>query len=433
MNRHIRLTSFVAVFMVFFTFLFASVAVHAANNVVLWNKLDGGSGGSPSEVGPQLYNYDPSMDGGSGCCDVIGNVQFVPGKFGNAATLGTGNYYSTARVHAMTLRNLNTVLNPEHGTIAIWYKQQAAPIGYEYGIYSIFDRCYGLDSPISFSVGDNLRGSVELYLDIRFGGTDNTVSVVPFSPILNEWVHIAAAWDRNGIEGTSDTVRLYVNGIIAGAIQTNSWGTGFNGNHADIAGGNDGGIADKFALDNLVVYNYAKTDFSDRFNENPEGQAFSTFTPRASVKLGPKSNDDSLKVSAKFGLGTKNNGIDPVADDVTIKFGSFLTTIPAGKFQQHGLGVFTYKGTINKVYLKVEIHEPKGNSGVNAEWFKPTDYSFNLHAKGANLDGTQLPPEVQLTIGDDTGSAKLDVGKGWFEQGKDGEHWLSADDDEGHR
>ena len=82
--------------------------------------------------------------------------------------------------------------------------------------------------------------------------------------------------------------------------------------------------------------------------------------------------------------------------------------------------------------MKVEIHEPKGSSGVTPAWFKPTDYSINLHAKGAKLDGTVLPPEVQLTIGDDTGSAKLDVGKGRFGKGKDGQHWLS-DDDDGHR
>jgi hypothetical protein len=165
------------------------------------------------------------------------------------------------------------------------------------------------------------------------------------------------------------------------------------------------------------------------------GIPFASFTPRASVKLGPKSNDDLFNVSAKFGLGAKNNGIDPVAEDVTIKFGSFSTTIPAGKFQQQGLGVFTYKGTINKVYLKVEIHEPKGSSGATPAWFKPADYSINLHAKGANLDGMVLPPEVQLTIGDDTGSAKLDLGKGWFGKGKNGKHWLSDDDydDEGHR
>lgn len=433
MNRRICLTSFFAVFMVFFTFLFASVAVHAANDVVLWNKLDGGSGGSPSEVGPQLYNYDPSMDGGTGCCDVIGNVQFVPGKFGNAATLGTGNYYSTARVHAMTLRNLNTVLNPEHGTIAVWYNEKVRPMAYQQNLYRIFDGGFGLDSPLQLYVCDNTcygGQSNKLIFEVRFGGQDNTV-LADFDVTLNEWVHIAAVWDRNGIEGTSDTVRLYINGIIAGAILTNSWGTGFNGNHADIAGGNDL-IENKFALDNLVIYDYAKTDFSDRFNENPMGQAFSTFTPNASVNLDPKSDDDSFKVSARFGLGVKSNGIDLGAEDVTIKFGSFSTTIPAGEFQQQGLGVFTYNGTINKVYLKVEIHEPKGSSGVTKEWFKPTNYSMNMHAKGANLDGTLLPPEVKLTIGDDTGSAKLDTGKGWFGKGKESGNWLS-DDDEGHR
>jgi len=151
------------------------------------------------------------------------------------------------------------------------------------------------------------------------------------------------------------------------------------------------------------------------------------------MKLGPKPNDDSFKVSAKFGLGAQSDGIDPANQDVTVTFGSFSATIPAGEFQQQGLGVFTYKGTINKVYLKVKIHEPKGNSGVTTEWFKPADYSMNLQAKGAKLDGTVLPPEIKLTIGDDTGSAKLNVGEGCFGLSKNGKYWLHCDDDEDHR
>jgi hypothetical protein len=39
------------------------------------------------------------------------------------------------------------------------------------------------------------------------------------------------------------------------------------GLQADIGGGNDGGIAGEFAVDNLQVYDTAVTDFSGRFVE----------------------------------------------------------------------------------------------------------------------------------------------------------------------
>ena len=55
-----------------------------------------------------------------------------------------------------------------------------------------------------------------------------------------------------------------------------------------------------------------------------------------------------------------------------------------------------------------------------------------LFSDNFNLDGTTVPPTVQLIIGDDMGQSKLDIGKAKFGKGKDGEHWLS-DDDEGRR
>jgi hypothetical protein len=121
----------------FFTFLLTPIAVHAqAGSVTFWNKLDGGTGGSPSEIGPSLYFYDPSVDDGDG---FLGNVQFVPGKFGNATTFGPGDYYPTARVHALILRDVSAVLNPEHGAIAVWYNEKERTVPYEHNSYRIFD------------------------------------------------------------------------------------------------------------------------------------------------------------------------------------------------------------------------------------------------------------------------------------------------------
>jgi hypothetical protein len=56
-----------------------------------------------------------------------------------------------------------------------------------------------------------------------------------------------------------------------------------------------------------------------------------------------------------------------------------------------------------------------------------------LFSDNFDLDGTTVPPTVQVTIGDDEGQSKLDVGKAKFGKVKDGQNWLSDDDDEDHR
>jgi hypothetical protein len=241
-------------------------SVHAqSSGVTLWNKLDGGTSAVASEIGPALSYYDPGVDGPG----VVGTVNFVPGRFGNAVTLGPGSFYPTARVRALVLRDLRGVLNPERGTIAVWYREKERPVPYEHNNYLMFGGGFDLLPPVQLQ-NSNDGTNPNLQFVIRFGG-ERTVLDAWFTPPLNEWVHLAAVWDRRGIDGTAETVRLYVNGTRVSATTVTSWGTGFDDNNVDIAGGNDL-IQEKFALDNMVVYDYAKTDFSDRFDENPLGR-----------------------------------------------------------------------------------------------------------------------------------------------------------------
>jgi hypothetical protein len=74
-------------------------------------------------------------------------------------------------------------------------------------------------------------------------------------------------WDRAGIDGSSDTVRLYVDGSIVSSTTANNWGA-TAGTRADIAGANDYDIVGQFYVDNLKVWDHAVTDFSHRFDEN---------------------------------------------------------------------------------------------------------------------------------------------------------------------
>ena len=259
-------------------------------SVTLWNKLDGGAVVVASEVGPSLNYYDPSVDGPG----EIGNLQFVPGKFGAAATLGAGHYYSTARVRALVLRDLRSVLNPERGTIAVWYKEKERPVPYQHNNYLIFGGGFDLFPPVQFLNSYDGVNPSTLKFYISFGGERSIVDAL-FSPPLNEWVHVAAVWDRNGIKGTPETVRLYVNGTRVSAITANTWGHGYDDNNVDILGGNDF-IQERFALDNLVIYSDAKTDFADRFNEDPQAPG-----PVATTWVRASTTDQIVDAMSKAG------------------------------------------------------------------------------------------------------------------------------------
>jgi len=88
------------------------------------------------------------------------------------------------------------------------------------------------------------------------------------SPYNQSWIHLAGVWDRDGIDGSGDTMHPYLDGEVVATATDNTWGSTV-GCQVDICGGNDAEIAFKFYMDNLIVWDYAKTDFSDRFTESP--------------------------------------------------------------------------------------------------------------------------------------------------------------------
>ena len=171
------------------------------------------------------------------------------------------------REHNVLWSGLDQYLNPNQGTISVWYKQNSDPVGFDHGVYRIFDGSYGLGSGIGMTseVPFPSSGPPMLYFGMAFDGTYSGVSY-DISPFNGTWVHLAGVWDRNGIDNSADKIRLYVNGDDVASTTIEGWGTAV-GQYADIAGGNDQNIAGQFAIDNLKVYDTALTDFSDRFIE----------------------------------------------------------------------------------------------------------------------------------------------------------------------
>lgn len=88
-----------------------------------------------------------------------------------------------------------------------------------------------------------------------------------------ESFHLAVVWDEEGIDGTDDTMRIYLNGEVAGAA-SGFWGgdpflkylylgtspnSGTFGTYYNAMAG---------AFDNLKIWEYSKVDFSDRLQED---------------------------------------------------------------------------------------------------------------------------------------------------------------------
>jgi hypothetical protein len=235
----------------------------AAPGIVLWNKL-----GSATEVQNSAYGPNLGFFNSPGGVDGVGNPAYVPGVFGNGVSIGPGGYFSAEREHTVVWSGVDQYLNPDRGTISVWYKQNSDPINFDHGVYRLFDGSYGLSSGIGMESQASFpaAGPPMLYFGMDFGATYSGVSY-NISPFNGTWIHVAGVWDRNGIDNTADTIRLYIDGNIVASTTSAGWGTTV-GQLADIAGGNDQNIAGQFAIDNLKVYNVAVTDFSDRFVES---------------------------------------------------------------------------------------------------------------------------------------------------------------------
>jgi hypothetical protein len=235
--------------------ILGAASLAQADGLVLWNKL-----GSNSEILNSAYGPNLSFYGGGFWPDVTANPAYGPGAFGNALTIGPGGYGTFDRVHNVIWNNVNSYLNSECGAVEVWFKQNSTPVDYQNGIYRIFDGGFGRGSGIGL---ESVAGG--LSFSVYFGGAYTTVQQ-NISALNGNWIHVAGVWDRAGIDGSGDRVRLYVDGAVVASSASGGWGN-IVGTEADIAGANDYNIVGQFYEDNLKVYDFAMTDFSHRFEE----------------------------------------------------------------------------------------------------------------------------------------------------------------------
>ncbi|MCD4813749.1 LamG domain-containing protein [bacterium] len=216
--------------------------------LLLWNKL-----GSVTEV----QNSESGPNG-----TITGSISYDSVQFGNGAI--NDDRYSYIGYD-------NSVFDGEKGTIEYWVKPNFAMVnGYAQTAKSNA-RYWVHQNPGSswflMAVDDQAHSSQFKVIIVGASG-------VLVTPNLNwssdENVHIALIYDRNaGFDG-SKTIAVYQDGVEVG-YSTEDWGnydvgsvpfTVLNG----IVGSGALQKADAY-IDNLKIWNYSKTDFSDRFVE----------------------------------------------------------------------------------------------------------------------------------------------------------------------
>jgi hypothetical protein len=197
---------------------------------------------------------------------------YVPSPNGSAMTIPFDPQNSYYGGTAASLPTPTGLVDPERGTIEVVFQMLTEPVAYQYNPYRLFDGPFGGGAQMGLSVWQTYAGDVDLIFHMNLGGT-TCYALHPSYPArlgfpmegrVNEWLHVAATWDRAGIDGSAETMRLHLNGVLVGTSQLTSWGTAVGG-AADLCGANDCCPYDKFMLDDVKIYDAAKTSFDPPF------------------------------------------------------------------------------------------------------------------------------------------------------------------------
>ena len=253
-----------------------------ANGLVLWNRLDSTNAVLQSVVGP-----DGAMTAGSN----------VVGRFGNAIELNMQQQFGVT----FPADSVTTSV----GCLEFWAKMSGFPAsqpgggnpgligcgapGQTAGFFLFFSANDG-----SMNGGLCLRSSIGS-IGTGYFGSWTFASAIGGGNIAN-WHHYAVAWNADGLPGVGDGTRkaaIFVDGTLTSANGSFQAGRKF----LDLPAGSRIGLLNhqgyfsdtRIAYDNLKVWDFAKTDFSDRFNEGTNAVSFSFTVVDARSNASPTS------------------------------------------------------------------------------------------------------------------------------------------------
>jgi hypothetical protein len=366
----------------------------APPEVLLWNKLGSLDEVLHSEIGP---------DG-----TVIGAAYaFEPAQFGHGyVRKAMGANYVV--FPASLLDDLT-----ERGTLELWINPKAAnPVPYQYGIFGLVGTPYGwaygaLPQHHEYNLwllwGDGVSGR-GLLGGVRFDSQRAETPAEPAQFVATPGVpfHAALSWDIAGIAGTADTVRVYRDGVLIGST-ANAWNpAGADRYDLTLGFGPDSQGYDKFIVDNLVIWNYAKTDFSDRFNEAPNRAPDCSAAQPSLADLWPPNN----KFVAVQVLGITDLDGDPLAIAITgIRQDEPVDDKGNGQFAPDGQGVGTDTAQLRAEritakqgdgrFYHVAFQASDGRGGACSGTVQVTAPKSQAHAAvdgGPIYDSTQMAP-----------------------------------------
>ena len=229
------------------------------DGLVLWNRL-----GSQTEVENSDVGLNGTFKGGG----------FVQGVFGNAY------------IADYTQNNLVTfpkeVIPIDAGTIEFWARLTGFPStlgawGQKPSLAQIGDgySTFGIHLNANDGAGN---GGLCCWAGHGFTAGTGSYGSWTYEQVLGtgqveNWHHYALVWNKNGIAGVADgtkKVAVFLDGQLNSGRWSN-WGNEF----VPLTGGELGLISNQglsqgsVAIDNIKVWNYAKNDYSDRFDPEP--------------------------------------------------------------------------------------------------------------------------------------------------------------------
>jgi len=224
-------------------------------DLLLWNKL-----GSEAEV-------LASETGDNG--ELVGTGHaYEAAKFGNGYVRTDVSSY--VKFPQSVLENCRS-----RGTIEFWVNPKVTnPVAFSYGAFMLVG--FSLDGNSAFAFvrwGDGTTGK-GICGGINFDGSLHKTpdEAEQFVATIGTPFHISLVWDVSGIDETSETIRIYRDGSVIG-VSTETWNDSAATTYDNfyIGTGPDGGGYDKYIMDNIKVWKYAKTDYADINTENKSG------------------------------------------------------------------------------------------------------------------------------------------------------------------
>jgi len=202
----------------------------------------------------------------------LGQGSFVPGVFGNAFAANSSESYR--------VKFPKEVIPVQTGTIEFWGKL----IDYSSGLPGnggLAPTFFRMDNEsqgnfsLTFSANDGLGGgglvaTAGKYYQAETGGFGSwTYDQALGAGSASDWHHYALVWGQN-VSGTGHNVAAYVDGVL----NSQRWYDFPSSSFGDLPSGaslgllsNDKNQPGSVAIDNLKIWDIAKTDFSDRFVE----------------------------------------------------------------------------------------------------------------------------------------------------------------------